>query len=207
MSRILIISGLVCSGVCTQARADVAFALQPAIGVSTSVQPIDTSVVSTPSSSLPRESFTMVPSLRLGLDLSSLMILAYGSNSNTGVQGHTVSGITRAGLVVEPVLWRSSDERVGIYLLAGAGVVSMAGATVTTDTMTTKASSFVETGVSFQLGVGGWFAVHPNFALGLELSVQPDIISLDSGLYIGDEAVVSLTGTFVAAERSFPRGP
>jgi hypothetical protein len=46
--------------------------------------------------------------------------------------------------------------------------------------MTTKASSFVETGVSFQLGVGGWFAVHPNFAIGLELAVQPDIISLDS---------------------------
>jgi hypothetical protein len=206
MSRILIIGGLFCSGLSTQARADVAFALQPAIGVSTSVQPIDTSVVSTPSSSLPRESFTMVPSLRLGLDLSSLMILAYGSNSNTGVQGHTVSGITRAGLVVEPVVWRSSDERVGIYLLGGGGVVSMAGATVTTDQMTTKASSFVETGVSFQLGVGGWFAVHPNFAIGLELAVQPDIISLDSGLYIGDEAVVSLTGTFVAAERSFPHG-
>jgi 3D (Asp-Asp-Asp) domain-containing protein len=205
MSRFLMISGLVSLVVCAEARADVAFALQPAIGVSTSVQPIDTTVASTPSSTLPRESFTMVPSLRLGIDLSSMMILAYGSNSNTGVQGHTVSGVTRGGLVVEPVLWRSSDARVGIYLLGGAGAVAMAGATITTDQMMTKASSFVATGFSFQLGVGGWFAVHPNFAVGFELAVQPDIISLDSGLYIGDEAVVSFTGTFVAGDRSFPR--
>jgi len=206
LSRIVSVGGLVSLGVCAQARADVAFALQPTIGVSTSVQPVDTTVASTPTSSLPRESFAMVPSLRLGIDLSSVMILAYGSNSNVGVQGHAVSGITRAGLLVEPVLWRSDDARVGIYLLGGAGAVAMAGATITIDQMMTKSSSFLATGLTFQVGVGGWFAVHPNFAIGLELAVQPDLISLDSGLYVGDETVVSLTGTFVAAERSFPHG-
>ncbi|MEO8845489.1 MAG: hypothetical protein ABI591_24535 [Kofleriaceae bacterium] len=205
-SRILISGGLVSLGLCAQARGDVAFALQPAIGVGTAVQPVDTSVASTASSSLPRESFAMVPSLRLGIDLTSVMLLVYGSNSNTGVQGHTVSGLTRAGLAVEPILWRSADARVGLYLLGAAGAIAMAGETITIDSMTTKASSFVATGVTFELGVGAWYAIHPNFAVGLELAVQPDLISLDSGLYVGDQAIVSVTGTFVAADRSFPHG-
>ena len=192
---------------CAQARADVAFALQPAIGVGTAVQPIDTTVASSSSSSVPRDSFTMVPALRLGIDLGSVMLLGYGSNSNAGVQNHTVTGITRVGLLVEPVLWRSDDARVGIYLVGGGGLVSMAGATVTIDAMmTAKSTSFVASGPTFVAGVGGWYAVHPNFALGLELAVQPDLVSLDSGLYIGDQASVSVTGTFVAADRSFPHG-
>ena len=51
---------------------------------------------------------------------------------------------------------------------------------------------------TFLVGVGGSYAVHPNFALGLELAVATrSSISLDSGTYIGDEAIVSVTGTFV----------
>ena len=182
---------------------DVAFALQPAIGVGTTVEPIDTSVASTATSSIPRESFRMVPALRLGLDFESWMLFAYGSNSNVGVQDHQVSGLTRAGVLAEPVLWRSDDERVGLYLIAGGGIVAMAGTTVAINGMGTKASAFTATGFTFLVGVGGSYAVHPNFALGLELAVQPDVISLDSGTYIGDEAIVSVTGTFVAAQRSF----
>ncbi|MEP6866396.1 MAG: hypothetical protein ABJE66_37605 [Deltaproteobacteria bacterium] len=184
-----------------QARADVAFALQPALGVGTAIDPVNTSAASTASSSIPRESFRMVPALRLGIDVGSLMILGYGSNSNAGVQGHQVSGFTRAGLVVEPVLWRSEDERVGLYLIGGGGIVALAGTTVALDAM--RSTSFTATGATFLVGVGGWYAVHPNFALGLELAVQPDLVSVDSGTYVGDQAVVSVTGTFVAAERSF----
>jgi hypothetical protein len=202
----MIVASVVGVCVCAEARADVGFALQPAIGVGTSVQPVDTTVSSTAASSVPRESFVMVPSLRLGIDLSSVMILAYGSNSNVGVQNHAVSGVTRVGLLVEPVLWRSDDARVGVYLVGGGGAVAVAGSTVTVDPMMTTANAFTATGVTFQLGVGGWFAVHPNFAVGLELAVQPDFISLDSGLYIGNEAIVSLTGTFVAGDRAFPSG-
>jgi len=200
-----IIGGLLVTSWCAPARADAAFALQPAIGVGTAVQPLDTTTVTTPSSSLPRESFTMVPSLRLGIDLGSLAILAYGSNSNAGVQGHAVGGVTRLGVLVEPLVWHSDDRRVGLYVLAGGGAVAMAGATVTLDAMmNAKSSSFVATGATFQVGVGGWYAVHPSFAVGLELAVEPDLISLDSGLYVGDQAIVSLTGTFVAASRAFP---
>lgn len=202
LRRIIVLVGVLS---CAQAQADVAFALQPAIGVGTAIQPIDTAVASTASSSVPRESFTMVPALRLGIDLGSLMILGYGTNSNAGVENHQVSGITRAGVLVEPVLWRSSDERVGLYLIGGGGLLALAGTTVTVDaTMSTKANAFTATGATFLVGVGGWYAVHPNFAIGLELAVQPDLVSLDSGLYIGDQAIVSLTGTFVAADRSFP---
>src|SRR3569832_1755118 len=82
---------------CAVARADVAFALQPAIGGGTSVEPLDTSVTTTASSSVPRESSRMVPTLRLGVDFGSLMLLGYGSNSNAGVQNHQVSGGARAG--------------------------------------------------------------------------------------------------------------
>ena len=183
---------------------DLAFALQPALGIGTAVDPIDTSVASTASSSVPRESFRMVPELRLGLDFGSWMLLAYGSNSNAGVQNHQVSGFSRAGLLAEPVVWRSSDERVGIYLVAGGGLVAIAGTTVSVDAMmNAKFNSFTATGETFLIGVGGWYAVHPSFALGLELAIQPDIVSLDSGTYIGDQAVVSVAGTFVAADRSF----
>lgn len=190
----------------SRARADAAFALQPAIGVGTSVQPLDTTTATTASSSLPRESFVMVPALRLGIDLQSLAILAYGSNSNAGVQGHAVGGISRFGLLFEPLVWHSDDGRVGLYLLGGGGVVAMAGAKVALDAMMNPtSSSFVATGATFQFGVGGWYAVHPSFAVGLELAVQPDFVSLDSGLYVGDQAIVSVTGTFVAASRGFPR--
>jgi len=183
---------------------DLAFALQPALGVGTAVDPIDTSVVSTASSSVPRESFRMVPELRLGVDFGSLMLLGYGSNSNAGVQNHQVSGFSRAGFLFEPVLWRSSDDRVAVYFIGGGGLVAMAGTTVSVDAMmNAKFSSFTATGETFLVGVGGSYAVHPNFALGLELAIQPDFVSLDSGTYIGDQAVVSVTGTFVAAERSF----
>lgn len=190
----------------SRARADAAFALQPAIGVGTAVEPLNTTTTTTASSSLPRESFTMVPSLRLGIDLQSLAILAYGSNSNSGVQGHAVGGVSRIGMLFEPLVWHSEDGRVGLYLLGGGGVVAMAGATVTLDAMMNPmSSSFVSAGATFQFGVGGWYAVHPNFAVGLELAVQPDFISLASGLYVGDQAIVSVTGTFVAASREFSR--
>ena len=183
---------------------DLAFALQPALGVGTAVDPIDTSVASTASSSVPRESFRMVPELRLGVDFGSLMLLGYGSNSNAGVQNHQVSGFSRAGVLFEPVLWRSSDDRVAVYFIGGGGLVAMAGTTVSVDAMmNAKFSSFTATGETFLVGVGGSYAVHPNFALGLELAIQPDFVSLDSGTYIGDQAVVSVTGTFVAADRSF----
>ena len=201
-----IIGSLLVTSWCAPARADTAFALQPAIGVGTAMQPPDTTIATTASSSLPRESFTMVPSLRLGIDLESLLILAYGTNSNAGVQGHAVGGVSRLGVLVEPLVRRSDDRRVGLYLLAGGGVVAMAGATVKLDAMMNPmSSSFVATGATFQVGVGGWYAVHPSFAVGLELSVQPDLMSLDSGLYVGDQAIVSLTGTFVAASRAFPQ--
>jgi len=183
---------------------DLAFALQPALGVGTAVDPIDTSVASTASSSVPRESFRMEPALRLGVDFGSLMLLGYGSNSNAGVQNHQVSGFSRAGILVEPVLWRSSDDRVAVYFIGGGGLVAMAGTTVSVDAMmNAKFNSFTATGETFLVGVGGSYAVHPNFALGLELAIQPDFVSLDSGTYIGDQAVVSVTGTFVAADRSF----
>ena len=189
---------------CGRARADVAFALQPGLGVGTAVQPIDTTTASSASSSVPRESFLMVPTLRLGIDLGSVMILAYGTNANTGVEGHQVVGITRAGALVEPTLWRSHDGRVAMYLVAGGGLVTLSGATVTINAMMTKASSFVSPGVTFVAGVGGSYAVHPNFAIGLELAVQPDFVSLDSGLYIGNQAIVSVTGTFLTGDRTTP---
>jgi len=78
----------------------------------------------------------------------------------------------------------------------------MAGATVALDAMMNPmSSSFVATGATFQLGIGGRYALHPSFAVGLELVVQPDLVSLASGLYIGDQAIVSVTGTFVASSR------
>ncbi|HEY6033682.1 MAG TPA: hypothetical protein VIV58_05460 [Kofleriaceae bacterium] len=186
---------------------DLAFTLQPAIGVGTAVDPIDTSVASTASSSVPRESSRLVPALRLGIDFGSLMLLGYGSNSNAGVQNHQVTGFTRAGVLVEPVLWRSDDDRVGVYLLAGGGLVAMAGTTVSVDAMMgTKFNSFTATGATFLVGVGGTYAVHPNFALGLELAIQPDLVSLDSGTYIGDQAIVSITGTFTTRRSDVKSG-
>jgi len=105
---------MICSvGWSSQARADVAFALQPAIGVGTAVQPLDTTTATTASSGLPRESFVMIPSLRLGIDLESVAILAYGSNSNAGVQGHAVAGMTRLGVLVEPLLWHRTTVESG----------------------------------------------------------------------------------------------
>lgn len=186
---------------------DLAFALQPAIGVGTSVDPIDTSVASTASSSVPRESSRLVPALRLGADFGSLRLLAYGSNSNAGVQNHQVSGFTRAGVLLEPILWRSDDDRVELYFIGGGGLVAMAGTTVAVDAMMgTKFNSFTATGATFFAGVGGSYAVHPNFALGLELAIEPDLVSLDSGTYIGDQAIVSVTGTFVTRRTDVKSG-
>jgi len=192
---------------CAVARADVAFALQPAIGVGTSVEPLDTSVTTTASSSVPRESSRMVPTLRLGVDFGSLMLLGYGSNSNAGVQNHQVSGFTRAGVLLEPVLWRSDDDRVAIYFIGGGGLVAVAGTTVSVDAMMgTKFNSFTATGATFFAGVGGSYAVHPNLALGLELAIEPDLVSLASGTYIGDQAIVSVTGTFVTCRTAVKSG-
>ncbi len=184
--------------------ADVAFALQPGLGVGTAVQPIDTTTASSATSSVSRESFLMVPSLRLGIDLGSVLILAYGSNANAGVQDHQVVGITRAGALVEPTLWRSHDGRVAMYLVAGGGLVTLSGATVSISAMRPTASSFVSPGVTFVAGLGGSYAVHPNFAVGLELAVQPDFVSLDSGLYFGNQTIVSVTGTFLTGDRTTP---
>lgn len=186
---------------------DLAFALQPALGVGTAVDPVDTSVASTASSSVPREASRLVPALRLGVDFGSLMLLGYGSNSNAGVENHQVSGFTRAGVLIEPVLWRSDDDRVAVYFVGGGGLVAMAGTTVSVDAMMgTRLASFTATGATFLVGVGGTYAVHPSFALGLELAVQPDLVSLDSGTYIGDEAIVSITGTFVTRSAVSSRG-
>src|SRR3569832_1194251 len=136
---------------CAVARADVAFALQPAIGVGTSV-------TTTASSSVPRESSRMVPTLRLGVDFGSLMLLGYGSNSNAGVQNHQVSGFTRAGVLLAPVLWRSGDARVAV-----------AGTSVLVDAMMgTKFNSFTATGATFFAGVGGSYAGRPGGARGRE---------------------------------------
>src|SRR3569832_451092 len=185
---------------CAVARADVAFALQPAIGVGTSV-------TTTASSSVPRESSRMVPTLRLGVDFGSLMLLGYGSNSNAGGQNHQVSGFTRAGVLLEPVLWRSDDDRVAIYFIGGGGLVAVAGTSVSVDAMMgTKFNSFTATGAAFFDGVGGSFAVHPNLALGLEIAIEPYLVSLASGTYIGDQAIVSVTGTFVTRRTDVKSG-
>lgn len=182
------------------ARADVAFAIQPTVGVGTAVDPVDTSVASTSSSVVPREAFRMVPALRIGIDVGSLMVLAYGSNSVAGVQSHQVSGLTRAGILFEPAVWHSDDERVHLYLVGGGGIVAISGTEVSVDAMGTMTSSVSSAGATFVAGIGGSYAIHPNFALGLEIAVEPDVISLDSGTYIGNQTVVSLTGTFVARD-------
>ena len=140
----------------------------------------------------------MVPALRIGVDLGSWMVLAYGSNSVAGVQSHQVSGMTRAGILFEPVVWRSDDERVHLYVLGGGGVVALSGTTVSVDPMTgTMTSSFSSAGATFIAAVGGTYAVHPSFAVGLEIAVEPDVVSLDSGTYVANQTVVSITGTFV----------
>lgn len=147
----------------------------------------------------------MVPALRIGVAVGDLMVLAYGSNSVAGVQGHQVNGVTRAGILFEPVVWRSDDERVRLYLLGGGGFAAISGTTVSVDPMMgTMSSSFSSAGATFVAGVGGSYAIHPSFALGLEIAVEPDIISLDSGTYIGNQTVVSLTGTFVARGADVP---
>lgn len=186
------------------ASADVAFAIQPTVGVGTAVDPVDTSVASTASSVVPREAFRMVPALRIGVDLGSWMMLAYGSNSTAGVQGHQVNGLTRAGILFEPVVWRSDDERVRLYVVAGGGIAAISGTSVSVDAMGTVASSFSSAGATFIAGVGGSYTIHPSFAIGLEIAVEPDVISLDSGTYVANQTVVSLTGTFVTRSSQTP---
>ena len=187
-----------------QAHADTAFALQPTIGVSSSIQAGDPTAMTIGPALLPRDSFVLVPSLRLGIDFSSLLAAVTFSYSTAGVLGHEVDGITRVGLLIEPAVWHSDDARVHMYVLAGAGVVLMAGETSTMVGMTAMSSPFLETGVGLQLGVGGRYAVHPNFDIGLELLVQPDIVPLDAGTFVGSEVMVAFTGTFIAGDRSFP---
>jgi hypothetical protein len=173
------------------------FVLQPTLGIGTAISPGDNTTQKVEPSTV---GFALVPGLRFGVHLRPVEIMASVSYSSAGTSGVFLNGLTRITALAEPNIWRSEDERVSLYVLVGAGVeISQRATTVGTQVQGVDAE-----GAIIQIGIGGKYALHPNFAIGLELSATPEFFPLDGDkLFVRSDVLVSVTGTFTTGKRAW----
>jgi hypothetical protein len=135
--------------------------------------------------------FAMVPTVRVGAMLRPLAVaLNFGFTFDTLQAGDVkrTNSVLNVGVDVEPFIWRAPDGKTRVYVLGGAGVLF------------TEQPGSVKTaaGPTFTVGLGGLYSVHTNFAIGMELGSQLQLLFLPDATAITNRMYFGFHGTFVA---------
>jgi hypothetical protein len=120
-------------------------------------------------------------SLRVGAMFDALAITAEISYSSVS-DDTSYDGTLLLGPSADIFLWRSSDQTVRLYVLAGVNFgVNMEREDADPPTPAASDDTFAS---QLVLGVGGMFFLHRNFPIGVEIGSRTTFIGVDNPEYV-----------------------